>query len=178
MPAYIALLRAVNVGGNLLKMDRVRAIWSELGFSDVRTYVQSGNVVFESEGKPASWLPAIEQRFAGETRLPMCVILRTPTEMRRIISANPYLKEPDIDVKRLHVTFLSGTPAKQAVKTLSAIDTKPDRFQVVRTEIYGHCPNGFADVKLTTKVIEKVLAVKATTRNWNTVNKLLEMAGG
>jgi uncharacterized protein (DUF1697 family) len=176
MPTYIALLRAVNVGGNLIKMERVREIWLELGFKNVRTYVQSGNVVFEGDGKPAGWLAAIEQRFLGETRLPVSVIVRTPAELRRIVSGNPFLKDPGIDVSKLHVTFLSGAPQQQTVKALGAIDTGSDRFRVVRTEIYGHCPNGFADVKLTTKVIERVLSVKATTRNWNTVNKLLEMA--
>jgi uncharacterized protein (DUF1697 family) len=177
MPSYIALLRAVNVGGNLITMERVRAIWTELGFKNVRTYVQSGNVIFEGDGRPAGWLAAIEQRFMGETRLPVSVIVRTPAEMRRIVRGNPFLKDPGIDVAKLHVTFLSGAPSKEAVKELGAIDTAPDRFRVVRTEIYGHCPKGFADVKLTTKVIERVLSVKATTRNWNTVNKLLELAG-
>ena len=97
--------------------------------------------------------------------------------MRRIVTGNPFLKDPGIELSKLHVTFLSGTPSNKAAQELGAIDTVPDRFRVVRTEIYGHCPNGFADVKLTTKVIERVLSVKATTRNWNTVNKLLEMAG-
>lgn len=178
MPTYIALLRAVNVGGNILKMERVRAIWAAAGFTNVRTYVQSGNVVFEADNQPGVWLAKLEQTISAETRLPATVIVRTPAELGRIITSNPYFKEPGIDAARLHVTFLSGSPAKDAVKALHSVDTAPDRFQVVRTEIYGHCPNGFADVKLTTKVIERVLSVKATTRNWNTVNKLKEMAAG
>jgi uncharacterized protein (DUF1697 family) len=173
---YIALLRAVNVGGNILRMQRLRELWSELGFTNVRTYVQSGNVVFDASRKPASWLPAVERRLLGETRLPVSVIIRTPDQMGEIIANNPFLANPAVDLKKLGVTFLSNEPYPDSVKILSAIDTGSDQFQVVRQEIYIHCPGGFAEFKLTTKVIEKILSVKATTRNWNTLNKLHEMA--
>jgi uncharacterized protein (DUF1697 family) len=173
---YIALLRAVNVGGNTLKMDRLRQLWSELGFTNIRTYVQSGNVVFEAVQKPAVWLPAVERKLEGETRLPVSVIVRTADEIGRIIATNPFTRDHDVDPKKLHVTFLSSTPSPTAVHTLSAFDTGHDQFLVVRDQIYLHCVGGFADFKLTTKMIEKILSVKATTRNCTTVTRLHQMA--
>ncbi len=173
---YIALLRAVNVGGNILKMEHLRALWSELGFTNIRTYVQSGNVVFEAAQKPEAWLPAVERKLEGQTRLPVSVFVRTPAEMRRLIATNPFLGQPDVDPKNLHVTFLSSVPGAQSADALRVIDTGSDQFQLVGAHIYLYCPAGFADVKLTSKVIEKILSVKATTRNWNTINKLHEMA--
>jgi uncharacterized protein (DUF1697 family) len=173
---YIALLRAVNVGGNILKMERLRALWAELGLTNIRTYVQSGNVVFEAAQNPEAWLPDLERKLEGQTRLPVSVLVRTPAQMGRLIATNPFLRQPDVDPKKLHVTFLSSVPTPPAVDALRAIDTGSDQFQLVGAHIYLYCPAGFADVKLTSKVIEKILSVKATTRNWNTVNKLHEMA--
>jgi len=91
MAIYVALLRGVNVGGNVIKMERLRELWSALGFENARTYVQSGNVVFEAAGSPAKWSGVIERRLAGEVRLPVTVILRTPAELRRVIANNPFL---------------------------------------------------------------------------------------
>jgi uncharacterized protein (DUF1697 family) len=173
---YIALLRAINVGGNILKMDRLRELWSELGFTNIRTYVQSGNIVFEAAQKPAAWLPAVERKLQGETRLPVSVIVRTHDEMGRILAINPFARDQTVDPQKLHVTFLSSVPSPDAIHTLSAFDTGGDEFQVVRDQIFIRCSGGFADFKLTTKVIEKILSVKATTRNWRTVNKLHQMA--
>lgn len=178
MATYVALLRGVNVGGNTIKMERLRELWSELGFKNVRTYVQSGNVVFDAGGSPSRWSPLIEQRLAGETRLPVSVILRTPAQLRATIAGNPFLKETGIDSAKLHVTFLAGAPGKDALKTLSAAKAGADRLCVSGNEIYLHCPNGYGGTKLSNNALEKLLSVRATTRNWNTVNKLCEIASG
>jgi uncharacterized protein (DUF1697 family) len=176
MARFIALLRGVNVGGNMLKMERVRELWAELGFENARTYVQSGNVVFEAKDPPAKWSQTIERALERETRLPVTVLLRTPADVGRVIANNPFLKEKGIDPAKLHVTFLSSAVAKDAVKKLSAVDAGPDRFHVVGKEVYLHCPEGYGRTKLANNRLEKALSVKATTRNWNTVNKLYEMA--
>jgi uncharacterized protein (DUF1697 family) len=176
MAVYIALLRGVNVGGNLLKMERLRVLWSELGFTDVRTYVQSGNVVFEAESSPARFLPAVERKLAGETRLPVSVLVRSAAAMGKLIAANPFLNEPGIDRTKLHVTFLGGAPTNEGVTKLKGINAAGDRFQISRQEIYLYCPGGYGNTKLSNTAIEKALSVRATTRNWNTVNKLCEMA--
>jgi uncharacterized protein (DUF1697 family) len=166
----------VNVGGNVLKMDRLRELWSELGFSNVRTYVQSGNVVFESRQKPAAWLPGLERSLEALARLPVSVIIRTPGDLSRIIAVNPFLSDPAADPKKLHVVFLSRAAPPDAAAILAAVDIGGDHIQVVGAEIFCHCPGGFAEFKLTNKRIEKLLSVKATVRNWTTVNKLHELA--
>ena len=104
------------------------------------------------------------------------VIVRTAEEVDDVLRNNPFVEERGIDVSRLHVTFLSLTPQKTAIKGLDAIAAGPDRFHYRGREIYLHCPNGFGGTKLSINAFEKVLAVGATTRNWNTVNKLYEMA--
>jgi uncharacterized protein (DUF1697 family) len=106
------------------------------------------------------------------------VIVRTAEEVGDVLRNNPFLKERGIDVSRLHVTFLSLTPQKTDVKRLDAIAAGPDRFHCRGQEIYLHCPNGFGGTKLSIAAFEKVLSVGATTRNWNTVNKLYEMTQG
>jgi len=176
MAIYVALLRGVNVGGNVIKMERLRELWSALGFENARTYVQSGNVVFEAAGSPAKWSGVIERRLAGEVRLPVTVILRTPAELRRVIANNPFLKEKAMDRSKLHVTFLGSAVTKDASKKLSGINAGADRFHVSGHEVYLHCPNGYGRTRLSNNAIEKALSMRATTRNWNSVNKLHEMA--
>ena len=173
---YISLLRAVNVGQNLLKMDRLREVCTDLGFKKVVTYLQSGNVVFEAEGPSSDCTNSIERKLAGETRLPVTVIVRTPVELERIIRGNPFLKEKGIDPARLHVTFLAGGAAKDGLARLSAIKAGADRFHLSGHEVYLHCPNGYGTSKLSNSAVEKALSLRATTRNWNTVNKLYEMS--
>jgi uncharacterized protein (DUF1697 family) len=176
MPTHIALLRGVNVGGNPLKMERLRELCAELGFENVRTYVQSGNVVFESPRTPGQCLQRLKEKLAGETRLPVAVVLRTASDLRRIIDENPFLKKRGIDSSKLHVTLVDRAPAKSAAQLLSMVDAGDDEFRIAGAEIYIHCPNGYGQTKLSNTRIEKLLSVSATTRNWNTVNKLCEIA--
>lgn len=175
METFVALLRGVNVGQNTLKMERLRELWSELGLKNVTTYVQSGNVVFDAEGSPSSWSSAIELRLAGETRLPAAVFVRTVPELKNIIARNPFLKEEGIDPSKLHVTFLASAAGQGALKKLSAVNAGADRFRLSGKEVYLYCPNGYGRTKLSNNALERVLSVRATTRNWNTVNKLYEI---
>jgi len=176
METYIALLRAVNVGQNTLRMERLRQLWSELGFKNVTTYVQSGNVVFQAEGSPASWCSTIGQRLEGETRLPVAVLVRTSRQLKSILARNPFVKDKGIDQSRLHVTFLASAAGKDALKKLSAVNAVPDQFHLSGEEVYLYCPSGYGRSKLSNNALERALSVKATTRNWNTVNKLYEIA--
>lgn len=176
MPAFVALLRGVNVGGNTLSMERLRAVCAELGATNARTYVQSGNVVFAAPGSASRWAPALERKLAGESRLAVSVIVRTAAEMAKVFDDNPFLNGKGIDPARLHVTFLQQRPAKTAVKTLDSLNAGADRLKLVGKEIYLHCPNGYGRTKLSNDALEKVLGVRATTRNWNTVNKLYQMS--
>lgn len=171
---FIALLRGVNVGGNMLKMDRLRAICSELGGNNVRTYVQSGNLIFSATGSAGHWAECLEKRLAGESRLPISVIVRTATELTAIRGGNPFLKEPNIQTARLAVTFLQQTPTGKALTALRAMDVGSERFHVAGRELYLHCPEGFGNSKL--YMLDNVLSQKTTVRNWNTVAKLCEMS--
>jgi uncharacterized protein (DUF1697 family) len=176
MPTYIAMLRGVNVGGNMLKMDRLRELWSKLGFKNVRTFIQSGNVIFDSPDPPSKWITMIEKKLAGETRLPIHMVFRTAAELKRVIDANPFLKQPGIDRSKLHITFLGGVVSKEVLKNSGNLTSGPDELRVVGKEAYLHCPQGYGNTKLHNVALEKLLGTKATTRNWNTVNKLYEMA--
>lgn len=176
MAIYVALLRGINVGGNTLKMERLRALCGELRFTNVRTYMQSGNVIFESSESAASCVKTLEEKLVGESRLPVSVILRTPKDLENVLKSNPFLKEKAIDETRLYVTFLPKAAPKEGVQKIGLIKAGSDRFEVVGKEIFLHCPDGYGETKLSNTAIEKALGLRTTTRNWNTVNKLLEMA--
>ncbi|HEX5423040.1 MAG TPA: DUF1697 domain-containing protein [Candidatus Acidoferrales bacterium] len=173
MTTYIALLRGVNVGQNLLKMERLRELCEKLGMKDARTYVQSGNLVFAADGNAAKWEQSLERKLAGETRLPVSVLVRTAAEMKKVLAGNPFVKEKGIDTKRLAVVFLQQTPSKQALEKMRSVDAGNERFHCSGREIYIHCPDGFARTKL--YALDKFLAQRTTTRNWNTVTKLCAM---
>lgn len=175
MATYVALLRGVNIGQNLLKMDRLRELCGKIGMKNARTYVQSGNLVFEADGNASKWERALERRLAGETRLPVSVLIRTAAEMKKVLAGNPFVKEKGIDTKRLAVVFLQEAPSKSALEKMHAVDAGNERFHCAGREIYIHCPDGFARTKL--YALDKFLAQRTTTRNWNTVTKLSAMCG-
>lgn len=175
---YISLLRGINVGGHkIIKMDQLLQAYEELGFVDVATYIQSGNVVFKSCAKTSEDLAKeIEEMLRRRFSMSVAVIVRTAEEIGKVARSNPFLKESGIDPGTLHVTFLSHAPQKAALKGLDALAAGADRFHCCGREIFLHCPNRFAETKLSINTFEKVLSVGATTRNWNTVNKLWAMA--
>jgi uncharacterized protein (DUF1697 family) len=175
MTRFIALLRGINVGGNTLKMDRLRDICSELGLVDVKTYVQSGNVVFKSKATPAKLSQLLEKALAHEARLPISVIVLGTVTLERVITDNPFLADKSIDRSKLHVTFLASPASETALKKLHSIDAGADQWHGQGDTICLHCPNGYGRTKLSNTTLERLLAVRATTRNWNTVNKLYEM---
>jgi uncharacterized protein (DUF1697 family) len=173
---YVALLRAVNVGGRKLAMPDLRRIVSELGAEDVVTYVQSGNVAFSSGERAGALAPALEEAIRAATGLDVRVLLRTRKELERALTANPLLDGRD--QSKLHVTFLEHKPAAARVRALGTDAFEPDEFRVVGREVYLHCPNGYGRSKLTNAFFERRLDVAATTRNWKTVGKLLELTSG
>jgi len=177
MPTYVAMLRGINVGsGKIVKMERLRASFEALGFGGVRTYVQSGNVIFESEQKSAAELSKkIEEKIQRDFGFTVPVLVKTAKEIEQIVSDNPLLKGKGIDHSKLHVTFLSDAPPKTAVNVLEPLAASRERFRISNREVYLCCPDGYGRTKLSNNAIEKKLSVVATTRNWRTVNTLLEM---
>ena len=178
MPIYIAMLRGINVSGHKsIKMERLRGSFEALGFRGVKTYVQSGNVIFEAgKGSAASLSQDIGKRILRDFGFPVPVLLKTPKELARIIHDNPFLKEPSLDLSKLHVTFLSEEAPKATGKSLGPLAANLERFRVGRQEIYLYCPNGYGRTKLSNNAIEKKLCVEATTRNWKSVKALLALA--
>jgi uncharacterized protein (DUF1697 family) len=177
MPIYISLIRGINVGGHkTVKMDELRKAVEALGFQQVRTYVQSGNIVFQAPKQaPSSISKKLEEVITKKFGHAAAVITKTPEELEAAIQHNPFLKEKAIDIARLHVVFLSGTPASADVKKLDAIPGE-DRYRWERDIIFLHLPNGAGNSKLANAPFERWLSVRATTRNWNTVNNLHQMA--
>jgi len=173
------MLRGINVSGHkMIRMDALRASFGALKLSNVRTYVQSGNVVFEAADSSVDNLSEkIERRILRDFGFSVPVFVRTAKELDEIIKDDPLLEETVVDHSKLHVTFLSHTAPKMALEALQPLAVKPEQFRVLGREIYLYCPNGYGRTRLSNTAIEKKLSVGATTRNWKTVNTLLAMTG-
>jgi uncharacterized protein (DUF1697 family) len=178
MTSYIAMLRGINVSGQkIIKMERLRATFEGLGFGNVRTYVQSGNLVFETGTNSAATITRrIEERILNDFGFAVRVFLIKAKELNEIAKENPFVNDGTIDQSKLHVTFLSDRAPTTAVKSLAALAVKPERFQISGQAIYLYCPNDYGRSKLANNAIERKLGVEATTRNWKTVKALLSMA--
>jgi uncharacterized protein (DUF1697 family) len=176
VPSYVALLRAVNVSGkNKLAMADLRQQLTSVGYHDVTTYVQSGNVAFQTASQPeATLVRDLEREIRKAFRLHVTVLVRTKAQLRDTAAKNPLLKR-GVDPATLHVTFLAGRPSPAAVKALAAKAAGPDDAVVHGREVYLRCPNGYGRTKLNNAFLEKQLDVAGTTRNWKTVTTLLEL---
>jgi uncharacterized protein (DUF1697 family) len=177
MPIFVAMLRGINVGGHKkIKMEQLRASFEAMGFRQVKTYIQSGNVVFKTDAASAANLSKkIVGRILADFGHSVSVILRTAEEMDHAIVANPLLKETGIDIEKLHVVFLSDAPDAAAVKKVEEFVKSPERIRCVGKELYFFLPNGVADSVLMKKPIDRLLGVTTTARNWKTVNTLNQM---
>jgi uncharacterized protein (DUF1697 family) len=172
---HVALLRGINVGGkNMLPMKDLTKMFADAGCTDVRTYIQSGNVVFEAPaGAPGvadHVVRHIEKRFGF--RIP--VILRTSHQLLKTIRDNPFLTTV-ADQRWLHVYFLANAPNARAIAGLDPARSAPDAFHVLGQEIFLHLPNGMGRSKLTNAYFDSKLSTTCTARNWATVLKLSEM---
>lgn len=172
---WIALLRGVNVGGrNRLPMETLRVQFEQLGCNDVRSWIQSGNVVFRADDELAARIPAeLERRLVEELEVRSPVVVRSRRRMAAIVRSNPW---PEADPGHLHVAYLADQPADDRVAALAPDRSPGDRFHVAGAEIYLHLPNGVARTKLTNAWFDRQLDTVATVRNWKTTGKLLEMA--
>lgn len=177
MATYISLLRGINVGGKVLPMSGLRKICEEIGFKNVRTYIQSGNVLFETADKPTSSLSKLlEAQISTEFGMSISVLTLKASELAAIFKGNPFIRENGIDQARLHITLLFAKPTKEGLAKLAAIPAAKDRNYVKGTTIYLYCPDGYGRSKLANPQLERALGVTCTTRNWNTMNRLYEMA--
>jgi len=178
MSGFISILRGINVSGQKkILMKDLKLLYENLQLTDVKTYIQSGNVVFNmSEAYNETTLckkieTAIFEKYAFEVP----VIIRTKEEIQEIINSNPFLNEDSINPEKLHVTFLSKKPLTINLNSIEPLNYLPDRFRMAGREIFLHCPVNYGETKLSNKFFESKLKVSATTRNWKTVNRLFEM---
>jgi len=178
MAKTVALLRGINVGGHRkVPMAELRELLKELGFTNVATYIQSGNIAFDTaDSIKKDVLPqvienAIQEKFGFDVP----VIIRNAEEMQALPEKNPFYNNPDYSEEFLHVIFLSDTPSNEAINTLTNLDVKPEEFACIGSEIFLYCPEGVRNSKFTNNLLEKKLKLKATSRNWKTISKLIEM---
>ena len=178
MNHYISLLHGINVGGQRrIRMEELRALYESLNFNNVSTYLQSGNVIFDSHKSSISGLTntietAIEQTFGFS----VTTLIRTKKEFYNLIESNPFLDECNGDITRLHVTFLSDTPSSSSVIEIKEVDCGSDQLFISGKEIHLYCPNGYGRTKLSNSFFERKLGMSATTRNWKTVTTLFDLS--
>ena len=177
MSVYISMLRGINVGGQKkVRMETLRGIYEGLGFTYVRTYVQSGNVAFETTEQDQSELAKrVEVHIEQTCGYPVAVFVRRAEDIQHILTSNPFLNNRNVDPTKLHVTFLYRPPMEAAWSTLTTPSGIMDEFAPGEMAVYLFCPNGYGKTKLSTSFFERKLGVPATTRNWNTVNALYSM---
>jgi uncharacterized protein (DUF1697 family) len=178
MPHYVALLRSVNVAGHgRISMADLTETFRTLGYTDVATYIQTGNVLFRSPGRSAASIAtAIEGQIEQDFGHAPAVILRTVPDLARVVRTSPFPQQ-GADPSRHHVTFLAAPPSKERLAAFTAPPSGRDELTIVGQEVYVHTPDGYAGTKLTGTLLERRLGVLSTTRNWNTVTKLHALAG-
>jgi uncharacterized protein (DUF1697 family) len=178
LPTFISILRGINVSGSkLINMEALRGIYEGMGLKKVRTYIQSGNVVFQGARSSAS---SLENRISGAiheaTGFEVPVLVKSLEELEFTLEHNPFLKERKLDPSFLHVTFLKKLPESAQKEKISG-DFGTDEFFFLGKDIYLFCPNGYGSTKLTNNYFENKLKIQATTRNWRTLAELKRMAG-
>jgi len=178
MSIYISLLRGINVGGSKrLPMGTLRGIYVAMGFTNIRTYLQSGNVVFESQEDDRSRLVSqIESHIEQTCGFHVEVFIRQAHDMLGILSNNPFLNNRNEDTSKLYVSFLYQPPVEAAWSRLTVPPNTTDEFAIGEMAIYLFLPNFYGKARLTSDFFEKRLGVATTARNWNTVNAIYRIS--
>ena len=169
-PLHVALLRGINVGGHRkVGMAALRALFADLGYQDVQTYIQSGNVIFRAYAVSLPDLGAALERGLG---FPVGVALRSGTEWRQAMADNPYPFQADADGSKVHLALLNAEPDAEGVASLLAVPRGPDNWTLLGHCLYLDLPNGAGRTKLDHGTLERRLGVQVTVRNWKTVEAL------
>ncbi|KRB53675.1 DUF1697 domain-containing protein [Flavobacterium sp. Root186] len=176
MTTHLALLRGINVSGhNMMKMDALKTMLENIGFQNVRTYLQSGNVFVDSEEDAAKVGFMIKQEIFKVFGHEVPTIVITKEDLELCFKNSPYIKEKDIDTKKLYVAFVSTVLKKENINDLKISQFKPDEANIDGNRIFIKYDIGAGKTRLEGKYIEKKLNVIVTMRNWNTVTNLLAM---
>ena len=179
METFISILRGINVSGHRkVPMADLKLLYKKSGFKDIITYIQSGNVIFKADSKftSESLEQLLEKKIYEKFNLDVPVIIRQVKEMKNILSVNPFLKMNDVKIEKLHVTFLEKIPASNELEKIKEYDYSPDKFVIKNREVFLYCPGGYGRTRLSNNFFENKLKVRATTRNWKTINKLVELS--
>ena len=180
MATFISILRGINVSGQKkILMADLKALYERLNLKNVQTYIQSGNVVFEyaQEDNNIAIAKIIENAIEKEYDFQVPVLVKQADDLKSTIKNNPFTKEAGTDASRVAVTFLESQPTSENLKKLEGVDYPPDRFVIDGLNIYIYCPKSYGNSKLSNNFFENKLKVRATTRNWKTINKLVEISG-
>lgn len=177
MTTYVALLRGINLGGRRkVAMADLRALVADLGYADVRSHLQSGNVVFRADTRSAAAVEkAVEKAIASTLGMDVRVVVRSATQLAAVVTADPFASTAD-DPARYLVVFLEKAVSVSWTASLDAARFAPERLAVVGKELYLWLPGGVNDSPLGKAVLTKKLGGAATARNWRTVTRLAEMA--
>jgi uncharacterized protein (DUF1697 family) len=173
------MLRGVNMTGhNSIKMTDLSALYRDLGFIEPETFIQSGNVIFNTDRDILAHeiAQAIETAIHNAFGYDVPVMIRTVKEMRDLVNLNPFISEINFDPAKMAVIFLHETPAESQINKVADVDYPPDKFMIIGNEIYTFCPNGFGRTKIYTNFFENKMKVTGTARNWKTVTTLLTLA--
>lgn len=176
MTKYVSILRGINVGGHRkILMKDLKALYVKLGFTQVVSYIQSGNVLFESKNTSISEMEtkiteAIKKQFGFDVP----VLVRKVSEFEDAVTLSPYYSE-HCDIESLYFTFLSAKPSQSDIDALNQVDFGDDEFEILDGVVHAKIVPPYHKSKLSNQIIEKKLNCSATTRNWKTVNKLIEL---
>jgi len=180
MTTFISILRGINVSGQKkILMADLRALYEKLGFKNIQSYIQSGNVVFNYTEDKSNLAIAemIEHAIEQEYEFQVPVLVKQADDLISTIKNNPFIDEAEADPSRVAVTFLKSQPTSENLLKLEGVNFPPDRFIIDGLNIYIHCPVSYGNSKISNNFFEKKLKVKATSRNWKTINMLAEMVG-
>lgn len=176
MPVFISLLRGINVGGHRkIPMADLKNLHEGLGHAEVRTYLQSGNVVFRSAGKAGDHAAAIQAAIARRFGHTVEALVFPSGDYAKLLQSNPFLGRKGIDASFLHVTFLSR-PAKAAIADRAHPVSGDEKAVFSGGHFFLYCPHGYGRAKLTNAYFERAFSTAATTRNWRTALALQELA--
>ncbi len=180
MVTIVSMIRGINVAGSRpLKMDKLRAIHEALGFRNVRTYLNSGNVVFDAVSPDVDRQAlAIERRILRDCGYDVAVAARTAEGMSAAIASNPLLRRRAVDPRFLHATFLVSPGNRPSLEGIELPLAPGEAVVLAGDVVYLYCPLGYGITKINNAFFERKLAIRATTRNWRTVTALEKMARG
>ena len=176
MQTFISLIRGINVGGHKkIKMAELREHYADLGFQNIRSYIQTGNLLFETKKTDkAEIIKMIEEKIVAVYGFEAKVILRTLEEYDQALANNPFLEKQE-DLKKLIVMFAGDPIPEDWREKLPTYPNSTDEIAVIGSEVYLHCPDGYRDTKYGNSVIEKKLKIHATARNWRSAMKIRDI---